>query len=69
MIGPYTPELKMFQIYIDLLITAIPPTLPTVLNVGIDFVLRRLKAHGITCILPKSALTAGKVDTLILKGE
>jgi len=59
----------MFLIYIDLLITAIPPTLPAILNVGIDFVQRRLKTHGINCVIPKSVLTGGKVDTLVLKGE
>lgn len=59
----------MLRIYIDILVTAVPPTLPTILNVGIKFVQNRLKAHGINCILPKSALTGGKVDTIILKGE
>lgn len=34
LLGPYTDELKMFQIYMDLLTTAIPPTLPTILTLG-----------------------------------
>lgn len=59
----------MFRIFMDLLITAIPPTLPTILNLGIEFVIRRLKAHGINAVMPKCILTAGKVDTVVLQGE
>lgn len=59
----------MFRIFMDLLITAIPPTLPTVLNLGIDFVTRRLKGHGINSVMPKFILTAGKIDTIVLKGD
>jgi len=59
----------MFIVYLDLLATAIPPTLPTVLTFGIDFVTRRLKAYNINCVLPRSALTAGKVNTVVLKGD
>lgn len=67
--GPYTAEIDMFRIFMDLLITAIPPTLPTILNLGIEFVTRRLKAHGINAVMPKCILTAGKVDTVVLQGE
>lgn len=59
----------MFQIYLDLLSTAIPPTLPTILSVGIKLVQSRLNSQGISCVLPKSVLTGGKVDTIVLKGE
>jgi hypothetical protein len=59
----------MFRIFMDLLITAIPPTLPTILNVGIEFVTRRLKFHGINSVMPKFILTGGKIDTVVLKGD
>lgn len=59
----------MFLIFIELLITAIPPTLPTILSLGIEFVTHRLKVQGINCVIPKSILTGGKVDTVILKGD
>jgi magnesium-transporting ATPase (P-type) len=59
----------MFQMYLDLLATAIPPTLPTILSVGIKFVQSRLNSQGINCVIPKSVLTGGKVDTIVLKGE
>lgn len=34
-IGPYTPNFDMFIIYIDLIFVAIPPTLPTILMLGV----------------------------------
>jgi len=68
-LGPYTKELDMFRIFMDLLITAIPPTLPTILNLGIEFVIRRLKAQGINSVIPKFILTGGKIDTVVLEGE
>lgn len=68
-LGPYTGEFDMFRIYMDLLITAIPPTLPTILNLGIEFVTKRLKSHGINSVMSKSILTGGKIDTIILKGD
>lgn len=68
-IGQYRSKLSMAVYYLDLLVTAIPPTLPAVLNVGIDFVQLRLKNCGINCVLPKSTLTGGKVDTIILQGN
>jgi hypothetical protein len=68
-LGPYTGEFDMLRIFMDLLITAIPPTLPTILNVGIEFVTRRLKSHGINTVMSKSILTGGKIDTIILKGD
>lgn len=58
----------MLIIYIDLIFVAIPPTLPTILMLGIEFVLLRLNSYGINCVFKKSALTGGKVNTIILKG-
>lgn len=68
-IGPYTSSFDMFIIYIDLIFIAIPPTLPTILMLGIEFVVRRLEVAGINCVLPKSSLAGGRVDTIVLKGE
>jgi len=68
-IGEHNSSLSMFIYYLDMLVTAIPPTLPTVLSVGINFVQHRLKKYGINCVLPKSTLTGGKVDTIILEGN
>jgi hypothetical protein len=59
----------MFIVYVDLIFIAIPPTLPTILMLGIEFVVRRLEMAGINCVLPKSALIGGHVDTIVLKGE
>jgi cation-transporting ATPase 13A2 len=41
-VGPYTSNFTMFIVYIDLIFTAIPPTLPTILMLGIEFVVGRL---------------------------
>lgn len=59
----------MVLLYIDLIFVAIPPTLPTILMLGIEFVIGRLEIAGINCIFPISSLTGGKVDTVVLKGE
>lgn len=58
----------MFIMYVDLIFVAIPPTLPTILMLGVEFVVRRLEMSGINCVLPKSALTGGSVNTIVLKG-
>ena len=68
-IGPYTSNFSMFIMYIDLIFVAIPPTLPTILMLGVEFVVRRLEMAGINCVLPKSALMGGSVNTIVLKGE
>ena len=31
--------------------------------------MRRLKSHNIHIVMPKSAVTGGKIDTIILKGN
>lgn len=59
----------MFITYIDLIFVAIPPTLPTILMLGIEFVVGRLEISGINCVFPHSSLTGGKVNTIVLKGE
>jgi hypothetical protein len=52
-----------------MLSTSIPPTLPTLLSVGINFAQHRLKGYNINCVLPENILTGGKVDTIILEGQ
>lgn len=41
-IGPFTSNFDMIIMYVDLIFVAIPPTLPTILMLGIEFVLGRL---------------------------
>ncbi len=55
--------------FLDLLSTSIPPTLPTLLSVGINFAQHRLKSADISCVLPSNILIAGKVDTIVLEGH
>ncbi len=59
----------MFITYLDLIFTCIPPTLPTLLSVGINFAQHRLKQYDIACVLPSNILTGGKVDTIVLEGH
>ncbi len=56
----------MLMLYLDLLSTSIPPTLPTLLSVGINFAQHRLKNYNISCVLPSNILAGGRVDTIIL---
>lgn len=59
----------MFITYLDLIFTSIPPTLPTLLSVGINFAQHRLKNYNVSCVLPSNILTGGKVDTIVLEGH
>lgn len=59
----------MFITYLDLIFTSIPPTLPTLLSVGINFAQHRLKNFDVACVLPSNILTGGKVDTIVLEGH
>lgn len=52
--------------YLDMISTSIPPTLPTLLSVGINFARKRLKNFNIHCVLPSNILTGGRVDTIVL---
>ena len=58
----------MFIIYLDLLSTSIPPTLPTLLSVGINFARHRLHSYHISCVFPNNILKCGSVDTIVLEG-
>jgi magnesium-transporting ATPase (P-type) len=59
----------LFILYLDMLSTSIPPTLPTLLSVGINFAQHRLKGYDIYCVLPSNILAGGRVDTIILEGH
>ncbi len=59
-------KFQMFVTYLDMIFTCIPPTLPTLLSVGINFAMHRLKNYDIACVLPSNILTGGKVDTIVL---
>jgi magnesium-transporting ATPase (P-type) len=56
----------MFILFLDLLATSIPITLPTALSVGIKFAQHRLQKHGIHSVLPSNILTGGRANTLVL---
>jgi cation-transporting ATPase 13A3/4/5 len=60
---------EMVITYLDLIFTSIPPTLPTLLSVGINFAMHRLKNYDVACVLPSNILTGGKVDTIVLEGS
>lgn len=62
-------KFTMFITYLDLIFTCIPPTLPTLLSVGINFAQHRLKHYDISCVLPSNILTGGKIDTIVLEGH
>lgn len=53
-------------LFLDLLATSIPITLPTALGVGISFAQHRLVKAGIHSILPSNILSAGRATTIVL---
>ena len=59
-------DLDMFVIFLDLLATSIPITLPTALSVGIKFAQHRLFKVGINSVLPSNILTGGRATTIVL---
>jgi hypothetical protein len=56
----------MLVLFIDLLSTSIPITLPTALNVGIKFAKHRLSKTGIHSILPSNIISGGRATTIVL---
>lgn len=56
----------MLYLFIDLIATSIPITLPTALSVGINFAQRRLVKHGIHSTLPSNILSGGRANTIVL---
>ena len=49
---------------LDLVTTAVPPSLPACLGIGISYSIARLKKHKIMCIARDKVNIAGKVDIL-----
>lgn len=60
------PFKTMLVLFLDLLATSIPITLPTALSVGINFAQRRLLKVGIHSILPSNILSGGRATTIML---
>lgn len=56
----------MFVMFLDMLATSIPITLPTALSVGINFAKKRLSKCGIHAILPSNILAGGRATTVVL---
>lgn len=56
----------MLILFLDLLATSIPITLPTALSVGINFAQHRLLKVGIHSILPSNILSGGRATTIVL---
>lgn len=56
----------MLYLFIDLIATSIPITLPTALSVGINFAQRRLVKNGIHSTLPSNILSGGRANTIVL---
>lgn len=59
-------SLNLVVLFLDLLATSIPITLPTALGVGISFAQHRLLKVGIHSILPSNILSAGRATTIVL---
>jgi hypothetical protein len=56
----------MLYLFVDLLATSIPITLPTALSVGINFAQHRLNKCKINSILPSNILSGGRATTILL---
>jgi magnesium-transporting ATPase (P-type) len=52
--------------FLDLLATSIPITLPTALSVGINFAQHRLFKSGIHSILPSNIIIGGRATTIVI---
>lgn len=56
-------------LFLELLTTAIPPTLPTAMSVGIGFAMRRLTALDIRCMIKQKILVGGRIDTVMIESS
>ena len=56
---------EIIEKFLDLFTTAVPPSLPACLSVGITYSLRRLKKQGIFCIQRDNVNKAGSVNILV----
>ena len=55
----------IFLKFLDLITTAVPPSLPCCLGIGIGIAQRRIKKKGITCINRNKITPAGKVNICV----
>ena len=56
---------EIVEKFFDLFTTAVPPSLPACISVGITYSLRRLQKKGIFCIRRDNINIAGNVNILI----
>lgn len=56
----------MFVMFLDLLATSIPITLPTALSVGISFAQHRLAKSGVHAIMPSNIISGGRANTIVM---
>lgn len=68
-VSKYIHNSEMVNVFLDLLTTAIPPTLPTAMTVGIGFALRRLQGVDINCTVKQKILVGGRVDTIMIQNS
>lgn len=66
-VSKYIHNSEIAYVFLDLLTTAIPPTLPTAMTVGIGFALRRLSAVDVRCSVKQKILVGGRVDTIMIQ--
>ena len=59
------PDNEIVEKFLDLFTTAVPPSLPACISVGITYSLSRLKKKGIFCIQRDNVNKAGNVNILI----
>jgi magnesium-transporting ATPase (P-type) len=60
----YLDSKTLFVIFLDLLATTIPPTLPTAMSVGIGFAIQSLTNMNIKCMVPPKIIVGGRSDTV-----
>ena len=56
---------EVIERFLDLFTTAVPPSLPACLSIGITYSLSRLKDRGVFCIQRDRVNTAGSVNILV----
>ena len=58
-------DIEIVEKFLDLFTTAVPPSLPACISVGITYSLSRLKTKGILCIQRDNVNKAGTINILI----
>ena len=59
------PAKDIVEKFLDLITTAVPPSLPCCLGVGIGIAQRRIKGKGIMCINRNKITSAGKINVCV----